>query len=576
MSETIDAQEMARLLDEWVAGQHPFDLAFPPSFPLSDEQRSEPIAKAAVAFTAFVFTDRDDKAASFGPFGAVFDEAQDLLANVLKELPEAFGQWHDLSVYVEDPFLAAKLQDLLWLVKHAERQQPGQYARDAIGNYLRFYDSALSRDFTHKQLHLCHLLSRVADLALEINAADQFHGPLGERCQAWLESIPGENHIWPIKVAARLLEPYRPAGLRDYIRALHAHYAASDDRQHRTRAEKLFELKLAMATTDDERSRIREAAAEMFLAEARRSSSATFTLNYLRSAGKWAQGSAGAGRLMREIRGLRSNLDLSADLKKISIKHAIPGQVSRQLREWIIEPPDFRESIRRLVVSTAGQLQDIDGLRDLMQSARQEPRLIDLIRRTHIRPDGSECCHPDSPEERLEKDLAREHAAWAALTAKLWIETSLDAIRDRYGLAPETITEFVTEHGLVGQFEGEAFGRAFRHYWSGDYDSAANVALPRIESALRNIALGADESIINLPRGGQRPKCGGYKPLGAILPLLKDTLGENAVRMLQYLLVDNHGMNLRDNYAHGIQSETPQTDAAIALWIALWLGWPAP
>ena len=156
--------------------------------------------------------------------------------------------------------------------------------------------------------------------------------------------------------------------------------------------------------------------------------------------------------------------------------------------------------------------------------------------------------------------------------AKLWLEASLDAIRDRYALDPAAITEFVTEHGLVGQFEGEAFGRAFRHYWGGDYDSAANVALPRIESALRNIALGAGVSIITLPQEGRRPKCGGYKQLGAILPLLKSTLGENAVRMLQYLLVDNHGMNLRDNYAHGIQSEDPQTDAAIALWIALWLG----
>lgn len=302
------------------------------------------------------------------------------------------------------------------------------------------------------------------------------------------------------------------------------------------------------------------------------SEQAALTLAHLERAGKWARSAAGESQLTREINDLRRTLDLSADLKKISIKTAIRGQDIQQLRERIIEPPNFRESIRRLVASAASQLQDIDGLRDRMQSARHEPRLMDLVRMTYIRSDGSECCRPDSPEERLEKDLAREHAALAALAAKLWLEASLDAIRERYGLAPGAITEFVTEHGLVGQFEGEKFGLAFRHYWDGDYDSAANVALPRIESALRNIALSAGKSITNLPQEGQGPKCGGYKPLGAILQLLKDTLDENTVRMLQYLLVDNHGMNLRDNYAHGIPSKDPQKDAAIALWIALWLG----
>ena len=571
MAESISAQEMARLLDEWVADQHPFNPVFPPSFELSNEQRGEPVAKAALAFTAFTFPGPGNKAASFGPFGAVFDEAQDLLRNVLNEIPDAFGRWHDLSVYVEDPFLVAKLQDLLWLVRYDERQRPVRYAQGAIESYLRFYDEALSLDFAHKQLYLHDLLSRVADLAKEIKAADQFHSPLGERCQAWLESTPGENHIWPIRVAARLLEPYRPANLRDYIRALHEHYAASSDWQRRTLAEGLFELELEMATTDDERSRIREAAAEMFLTEARMSEQAALTLAHLERAGEWARGAAGESRLTREINDLRRTLDLSADLKKISIKTAIPRQDIRQLREWIIEPPDFRESIHRLVDSTASQLQDIDGLRDLMQSARQETRLIDVLPVRHIHPGGFECCRPTSPEERLEKDMAAQHATLAASVAKLWIEASLDAIRDRYGLTPAAITEFITEHGLVGQFEGEKFGRAFRHYWDDDYDSAANVALPHIESALRNIALSVGMSIITLPQEGRR-KCGGYKQLGAILSLLKGTLGENTVRMLQYLLVDNHGMNLRDNYAHGIQSETPQTDAAIALWIALWLG----
>lgn len=576
MSETINAQQMALLLDEWVADQHPFNPGFAPSFGLSDEQRLEPLVKAAATFAGFAFMGDRDNESYVGPFVPVFDDGPELLTYIKNEHPEAFGQWHDLSTHVGDPFLTAKLQDLLWLVRYDERQQPAQYARDAIESYLRFYDEALSRNFTHKQLHLCHLLSRVAELAKEINAADQFHGPLGERCQAWLESIPVEDHIWPIKVAARLLEQYRPADLRDYIRALHAHYAASGDWQRRTLAEGLFELELAIATTDDERARVREAAAEMFLAEAHLSGQATFTLAHLERAGKWAQGAAGESRLTREINDIRRTLDLSADLKEISIEVPILGHEMRQLREWIVEPDDYRDSLYRLTAFGASWLLDLDGLQDRLRRVRGESCLFDLVSVTHIHRDGFECCGPaTSSEERQQKELAGQHEALAISAAKLWLADGLDAIRVRYALGSSTVVEFVTQHGLVEQVDGEAFGRAFQHYWNGDYDSAANVALPRIESALRGIAHRAGEVIISLPDAGRR-KCGGYKPLGAILPRLKDHLGEDAVKMLQLLLVDNHGMNLRNNYAHGIQSEDPQADAAISLWIALWLSFLHP
>ncbi len=572
MAEIIGAREMARLLDEWVSDKHPFNPGFSPSFGLSDEQRREPVVKTAATFAGFAFMGHGDQAASVGPFILMLGEASELLDYIKNEYPEALGWWHDFSVYVEDRFLAAKLQDLLWIVRYTERQAPAKYARDAIENYLRFYDQALSRDFEHKQIHLHDLLSRVADLSSEINAADEFHPVAGERCRAWLEAASEEDYIWPIRVAERLLESYRPTDLDDYVQALHTHYADSDDHQRRTLRDGLFKLELAMATTDHERSRIRSAAAEMFLAEARLSSHAMFTLAHLRSAGEWAQGSANESRLTREIRDLRSTLDLSAELKEISVEGTIPGQEVQQLRDWIVEPEDFLDSLARLVSLVAGWLQDLGGLQDRLQSARQENRLMDIIPVTYVHHDGFECCRPRSSEERHEKEMATEHANLAVFAAKLWLAESLDAIRDRYALEPATMAEFVTEHGLINQVDGEAFGRAFRHYWSADYDSAANVALPRIESAMRSIAFAVGAPVISLPKEGRRRKCAGYKPLGAILPQLDEFLGKNAVRMLQYLLVDNHGMNLRNNYAHGIPSDDPQTDAAISLWIVLWLG----
>lgn len=570
MTETVDTREMARLLDEWADAPNPFVPDFQPSFGLSDEQRREPLVQAATEFASFAFKGDGDKEAYAGPFVPMFGEAPARLDYIKNEHPEALGSWHDFSVYVEDRFLAAKLQDLLWIVKYTGRQSPVQYARDAIENYLRFYDEALSRDFEYMQLHLYRLLLRVANLAKEIRAPDEFHPAVSERCWAWLLDSSEDTYIWPIKVAARLLEPHRPADLDVYIRALHDSYASSEDQQRRTMRDGLFELELEMAATPEERSQLRDAAAEMFLEEAQRSSSPMFALAHLEQASEWSHGAASESRLVNESNDFRRTLDLSADLQEISVEVPIPGHEVRQLRERIIEADDYRDGLTQLVESVASDLQDLDDLRDHIQQARDEPRLLDLIPVKHIHRDGFECCSPATPGDRQWKELAGQHRMLAISIAKLWLEDSLDAIRVRYALEPSTMVEFVTQHGLVGQVEGEAFGRAFRHYWNGDYDSAANVALPRIESTLRGIALRAGIPIVSLPSN----KCGVNLPLGAILSRLKETLGESEAKMLQLLLVDNHGMNLRDNYAHGIQSEDPQADAAIALWLALWLGFP--
>lgn len=579
MTETVDTREMARLLDEWAANGNPFNLGFTPSFGLSDEQRREPIVMAAATFASFAFKGDGDNEAYAGPFVPMFGEAPAQLDYIKNEHPEALGSWHDFSVHVEDRFLAAKLQDLLWIVKYADWQSPVQYARDAIENYLRFYDEALSREFEYKQLHLHHLLLRVVNLAKEIvnlakeiRAADEFHPAVSERCRAWLLDSSEDTYIWPIKVAARLLEPYRPTDLHIYIRALHDSYASSEDQQRRTMRDGLFELELEMAATPEARSQLRDAAAEMFLEEARRSSSPMFALSYLEQAAEWAREAASEGQLVRKINAFRRTLNLSADLQEISVEVPIPGHEVRQLREWIVEPDDYRDGLHRLTASVASWLQDLDGLQDRLSRVRGESRLFDLMPMTHIHRDGFECCSPATPsEERQQKEFAGQHKALAIAAAKLWLADSLDAIRVRYALEPSTVVEFVTQHGLVEQVDGEAFGRAFQHYWNGDYDSATHVALPRIESTLRGIAHRAGEATILPPNTGRR-KCGGYKSLGGILRLLEDELGENAAKMLQLLLVDSHGMNLRNDYAHGIQSEDPQADAAIALWIALWLG----
>ena len=571
MTEAVDTREMARLLDEWVANEDPFNAGFTPSFGLSDEQRLEPIVKAAATrFTSFAFMGDGDKEAYAGPFMHMLGKAPALLDTIKNEHPETLGSWHDLSVYVEDRFLAAKLQDLLWIVRYADRQSPVQYARDAIQNYLRFYDEALSRDFEYKQLHLYHLLLRVANLATKINAADEFHPAVSERCRAWLLDDSSENaYIWPIKVASRLRAAYRPPNLGVCIQAAHAERAASPNHEVRTRREVLFKLELDMAQTTEEKQRIHTEAAEMFLEEAKRAPSDSMSHRYLRQAEEWAQNATGKADLLRAIKSANSDLDLTSDLQKISAGVVVSHDEIQALRDSVLGADNFALALLRIAMKGETTLLNIADLERDVDKSQKENAFVSLLPTLHMHQDGFECCHPTSDEAKREKAVAGAHKMQSQTDAVLWLKDCLRDIPRKYTLSEPHLAECLTVLGVIDQEDAVIFATAFRHYWNEEYVSCVRVAIPSIEATLRNLAASVG-GVVTYRRRDE--KCGGYIGVPAALDILEDSIGVNATRMLRFLLIDSHAMNLRDRSAHGIRSREPDVDAALTLWIVAWLG----
>ncbi|MFJ9776584.1 hypothetical protein ACIRVF_36010 [Kitasatospora sp. NPDC101157] len=111
--------------------------------------------------------------------------------------------------------------------------------------------------------------------------------------------------------------------------------------------------------------------------------------------------------------------------------------------------------------------------------------------------------------------------------------------------------------------------RAFLHYWLGELDAAACVALPQVEQILRQL-LRSRAAIVSVAKG-QTP--GGVDLLGRLLQSMPEAgYREDWSRVLELLLVvPEHGLNLRNDILHGLTGAPPRHNVSLVLQAALYL-----
>lgn len=123
-----------------------------------------------------------------------------------------------------------------------------------------------------------------------------------------------------------------------------------------------------------------------------------------------------------------------------------------------------------------------------------------------------------------------------------------------------------TDH--IERWVAEKFAKGIGLYLEGEYELAALVLLPYIESAVRHLNTQAGLVVITEPRG-VRP--GGVKTLGALLSQMANFLDTDWTRYLESTLTDPLGRNLRNRALHGLVDHFSQSDVALLVQIVCFL-----
>jgi hypothetical protein len=157
----------------------------------------------------------------------------------------------------------------------------------------------------------------------------------------------------------------------------------------------------------------------------------------------------------------------------------------------------------------------------------------------------------------------RQRQLYAQFFGRFLVGPMLIRAADTHGRpSHDELTEhFATE--LIGADRGERFARALELFWDDQYDDAAHVIVPRIESTLREIARAAGLVVV---KPADPARYGGMVSLNHVMDKLREL--EDASPWLDYLqalLCDPLALNLRNLIAHGLLPRVGATDAALLI-----------
>lgn len=181
----------------------------------------------------------------------------------------------------------------------------------------------------------------------------------------------------------------------------------------------------------------------------------------------------------------------------------------------------------------------------------------------------------DSDEQQDQHDLARTAQIWADYQGALMAE-ALRRIGNRYGTPDcEELTTVLVDLGAFDRRLARSLAKGFGYFWAGDYEAAAAIVIPKIETAARALLRELDEPTFKVQISAVKP--GGHIQLHPLLQALdKAALDEDWAYFLRWLLLGPVGRNLRNDYAHGHVDVVTPADAALLLRAAALLITAAP
>jgi hypothetical protein len=496
----------------------------------------------------------------YGPFAPMVEMGSVVFPPYLGEVEEAvLALWDELAQRLDVSAASARSHDLLWTRRHGP--SPHNHARQAIEAYL-----------TASGMQACdgivvmEMLDRAFELARSLNDRDLSALVVQRTVEVAARELDLEEassrpgvHIPLLRLLADLPgreEPAELSGLVDRADRLHRD-------THPFVRESIFRLKETLAKSDPEEvKRLRRGKVEMWFQWALRQKGLLRSVELskaLELANNTPEAADLSDAIRREIQGISSE---SLDLKQASAEINIPWEQAEESVREVVGSDSVDAALGRFGNWGPPTGDPHRTMRDVEERMR---RFVfqSIVSRVVTHRAGY-------PVQFLETDADRRRAAQAeqeVLAASIHTILAAEAVtrmETQYRPTHEQLSQLF-ETDFIRADQADAFVRTFEHFWAGRFDEAIHIALPRIEAVLRQILARAGGVVYREPRGVEP---GGVRPLGTILRDLEPLMDPGWWRFLWVVLSEPLGLNLRNEYLHGLAELGTRSHAALVLQVA--------
>ena len=489
-------------------------------------------------------------------------------------------EWERLARSAQHPVLRARYADLAWeLSKYRVatarqnpqaptpiRPDPGD-AELAIDAYL----DAVERKLAHEVFDAGRYLGRAVELAVSVRDADRL-----QRAKAALfayqAACENANPTYPFWLFDDIAWEFRAdLGLTAeekvvLIAALERMLALRSDQSDSARfdphtaqdaADRLGRWRHQLGEDAEARranhtaGRAMEAAAEKVSGLAAIALLERQAIRYRRAGDK-----ASAARVEQSIR--RRAPEAKGELRRVETRAEFSKE---ELDKWAdyVAGGTFKEGLSRLV---AGNLNGKERSEARVREIAEKAVLLSHIPISIMRDDGFSSAVIGSVKNDLEGRAVHDAASAFGHSAPL-LNMALARFREKHGVDLERLVAWLAQAPLFPAPRLAIAREGLAAWFLEDWIKAIHILVPQVEAALRDL-LGALGGVTMKPDRYH----GGFQAitLGDVLSQLQSRIPEDMRFHLRVLLQDSRGLNLRNEFAHGLAARE-LFDRGIANWV---------
>lgn len=523
------------------------------------ETAEDPLWKYVFAFE-YMFVENDNKEYFdlYGPFAPWITTTEGVFPPPLLSINnETLEEWSIVLSKVKHPIISSRLADLLWERKWGER--PDRFAQQAIDAYVD-----VSKN-NWEGIYHANCLTRALDLCNQVRDKERKLRIISSIIAACDQEEKSGG--WKPGVSLRLIEALMKLPKNDIPNDVDTllENALNIYGNDAWIVENVIGLMIKRADRERQRE-LQVYQVKKWIEEAEKGRKGLVQASHLEHALELAR-NYGLHELVEELRlRIQSIPETDFGYETISTTVNVPFDKVEAFLNWFVDKKGWKESFIRFGYYGPPSGEYKKNIEEIDVQSKESP-LRFLVTNSIYDEFNSPIQIGRNLDENKEIALVNQETMGIRFFAK-FAPDILQRINQKYG-SPSIAeyTEFF-ETSLITQGISENIAKAIDWFYKGEYDVAAHILVPRIESIIRILARDLGLPIIREPVGTTP---GGVVQLGTLLTMLQGRMDESWRRYLYNVLSNPIGVNLRNRICHGILPIVEKEDAALLLHVVCYL-----
>lgn len=238
-------------------------------------------------------------------------------------------------------------------------------------------------------------------------------------------------------------------------------------------------------------------------------------------------------------------LETSDEMQLIETPISIPKEVINNKVDSFIGQ-DIQESLDR--IATIPLITSVANTKELVHETYENSVFLNLVSKSTIS-NGKKIEHSDSTEDSFLSDFNRSYMLNVDLGTGIILKGVFEKLIDVYNLNTDDIMERFEKWNHLDKRNHPFIKRGLIKFFEGDYISSIHILVPQFESTLRNFFKQAGYATTSIKKGGTQQD----QTFNAFLDRedIKSALSDDDYTLIRVIMVEQTGLNLRNNIAHG-------------------------